>query len=246
MNSVLRRTVDGLLDLIYPPRCLVCGDWEGPSVCDRCVAGFVPIAGPVCAVCGHPDDPEGVPCRTCAAQPEGFAFAAARAAGVYIGPLRHGIHRLKYARVEALAEPLGAWLANRAVADGLLVAAGAAGIDVVVPVPMAAARLRQRGFNQARLLAAPVAELLAAPLLPASAVQRRAISAAQVGLSPAQRRRNVAADTFVVAEPAAVDGQHVLIVDDVFTTGTTVGGLAAALRTAGAVRVDVITLAAGG
>jgi ComF family protein len=190
-------------------------------------------------------EPTAPACRACADQANGWGFDRARAAAVYEGPLRLAIQRFKYNRAEALGEPLGAFLANRCVVDGLLGdTSGIAGYDAVVPVPIHPVRARSRGFNQALLLAAPVAGLLGAPLAP-ELVRRVRKTPPQVGLTGDARRANPL-NAFAVPAPDAVAGRRVLLIDDVFTTGATVSACAAALKAAGARRVDVATLAAGG
>ena len=143
--DTLKQTALGLLDLLYPSRCLICEAWDSPQVCADCERGFVPIPEPLCEICGHPDDPETAPCRVCGAAETawgGWSLARARAGAVYLGPLRHGIHRLKYGGVEALAETLGALLANRMVAEGLLQGR----FDAVIPVPLTREK-QNRGKN---------------------------------------------------------------------------------------------------
>lgn len=235
---------DGLLDLVYPPHCLVCEEHARPILCEECAARFVvPIPEPICAVCGRPNEPDDSDCRHCREnRPEnGWGFDTARATAIYEGPLRHAIHRLKYGRSEPLGDALGAFLANRLVADELLVWPRP---NLVVPVPIHAARLAKRGFNQAASLASPVADLLGVPFLPRAVVRSRR-TPPQVGLSRGARLANLAA-AFVVPEADRVRGKVVLLIDDVFTTGTTASACARALRDAGAVRVDVATLAGGG
>lgn len=239
-TALLRQTAAGLLDLVYPPRCLVCERAGAPVVCEECAAAFVFIPEPVCAVCGRPQ--EGASCGLCALSAP-WGFDRARAAAVYAGPMRHAIHLLKYRGGENLGAPLGAHLANRCVADGLLPEPHR--IDAVAAVPMHPARERRRGYNQAQLLAAPVAELLGKPLLPPGALRRTRRTAAQVGLLPDARRRNLDACSFAVGDTSLVAGRHLLLIDDVFTTGATVSACAGALKAAGAATVTVATLAAG-
>ena len=236
-----------MLDLVYPPMCLVCGDrTETGTLCERCVDSFLPIPGPPCPVCGRPVERDR--CGTCERFAEetgaGFAFDAACAGAVYMGTLRHAIHLLKYREKERLGFPLGTFLANRLVVDGLL--ADPPMIDAVACVPMHPSRERWRGYNQARLLAEPVAELLAVPLLAEGVVIRARKTAQQVGLTDRARRGNVTPESFAVPDPVAVSGKRVLLVDDVFTTGATVSACAAALKRAGAYHVRVASLAAGG
>lgn len=201
----------------------------------------------MCLRCGRPVTGD-IPCRVCAetlaAHPTGWGFDAARAAGIYAGPLRYAVHALKYRGVELLGEPLGNYLANRVVSDGLLPPDTLKQIQGVVPLPLHLARERSRGFNQAALLSAPVAEIMGVPLIP-QAVRRVRKAPAQVGLSPKARRQNVREGMFA-AEPREVKGKTVLLIDDVFTTGATVSACSHALKEAGAVSVYVVTLSAGG
>jgi ComF family protein len=215
-------------------------------VCGRCYAAFAPIPEPVCGTCGRPQEEESA-CRNCreAAAHGGWGFDAARAAGIYWGPLREAIHRLKFQKQDLLGPALGAHLANRCVVDGLLTGDLLRGVTAVAPVPLHPSRERQRGYNQARLLAAPLADMLAVPLL-TDGVVRAQRTPPQVGSSGDARRRNLTARAFRVDEPDRVRGRGILLVDDVFTTGATVSACASALRQAGAAKIVSVTLAAGG
>ncbi|MBC8104110.1 MAG: ComF family protein [Cytophagales bacterium] len=248
----LHRLAGGLLDLVYPPRCLVCERYDSPPLCETCSAAFTALPEPVCDACGRPIEPDQTgPCRTCEAHHEAtgspFAFEAARAAGIFEGPLRLALHRLKYHQGESLGESLGSYLANRLVVDRLFGSERLTGLDWVAAVPMHPRKERSRGFNQARLLAAPVAEMLGLPLLPSPALRRIRSRPAQVGLSADLRRRNLR-EAFQATDRsnAPIAGRGVLLIDDVFTTGATVEACAAALREAGTSRVLVATLAGGG
>jgi ComF family protein len=160
------------------------------------------------------------------------AFDWARAGGVYAGPLREAVQRLKFARKPALARPLAALVLEQWAA--VLPPA-----DAVVPVPLARARERARGFNQATLLAERVARALGAPLRPRWLARGRD-TAPQTDLDVARRRANVRGA--FVAVPA-VAGLDVVVVDDVLTTGATAAECARALHAAGARRVGVLTVA---
>lgn len=236
---------NGLLDLVYPPGCLVCERYGTSAVCPACEAAFMPLPEPVCAVCGRADEPDPTACRACIAAGErgGWGFDAARASGVYAGALRHALHRLKYGRIEPLGEMLGAYLANRCVVDGLFGGDLRRDVDLVIPVPIHRARQWDRGFNQAALLAAPVAAMIGKPLATSLLVRVRR-TPPQVGLSGEARRRNLE-DAFAVTDAAKVSGRPVLLIDDVFTTGSTATACAFALKRAGAGAVRVATLASG-
>lgn len=236
-----------MLDLVYPPLCLVCGERIATgTLCERCVASFLPIPEPCCPVCGRPK--ERVECGTCArfAGETGapFAFDAACAGAVYAGALRHAVHLLKYREKERLGHTLGAFLADRLVMDGLLSEPGA--INAVAYVPMHPSRERWRGYNQAKRLAEPVAQLLGVPLLGDGVLTRARNSARQVGLSEKARRGNITPESFAVPDSSPIAGRRILLVDDVLTTGTTASACATVLKRAGATRVQFASLAAGG
>jgi len=147
-------------------------------------------------------------------------------------PLKLVLHRYKYNRDISLAPLLGALLAQRTPL-------AAAAYDVIVPVPLHISRLRWRGFNQAQLLAHYFAGNAA--IDPYSLTRVRP-TRPQVDLNESERRRNVAG-AFRVTRPECVDGQRILLIDDVYTTGATVDECSHALRRAGARSVDVLVLA---
>jgi ComF family protein len=190
-------------------------------------------------VCGEPFPGLGgtLPCDACRRSPPPYAFA--RAVAEYRDGMREAIHALKFGGRPVLATPLGRLLAE-AGARALPVPPGD-WVEGLVPVPLHPARLAERGFNQAELLAAPCAARWRVPVLPRVLVRARP-TLPQTDLDPAARRANVR-DAFRVRRPAAVEGRRVVLVDDVLTTGATVGAAARALRAAGAAAVGVLTLA---
>jgi ComF family protein len=204
-----------------------------------------PITGVVCAVCGERlASPyavnQGVArCGDC--QRLEPLFARAVAYGSYDGGLRELIHLLKYEQVRPAAGVLGRMLAE--AASPLL--AGPDGVrPLLIPVPLHGAKLRQRGFNQSELIARAALKwplLSSLPLHPA-ALQRVRATESQTGLTSHQRRENVRG-AFRVPDAAALAGRTILLVDDVFTTGTTVSECARVLRKAGAAQVWVATVA---
>jgi ComF family protein len=166
---------------------------------------------------------------------DGFAFEQARSFAAHDGTLRALVQRLKYDGYRPLAKPLGRFLAE--AADQL----SEQRFDVVIPVPLHRKRERQRGFNQAELLAAELARLRKAPLGARDCMRVRD-TPPQTGLRAAERRKNVAG-AFDVPRAERVKGKRVLLVDDVLTTGATASACAQALRQAGASGVWVVTLA---
>lgn len=181
-------------------------------------------------------------CRACRLAPPEFARAVSF--GSYDGRLREAIHALKYDRLHPAAKKLGAMLAQ-AIARLLPEVPTEM---LVVPVPLHRTKQRQRGFNQARALALGAIDHLRRThpdwkfTLAPSALMRLRATETQAGLTPTQRRKNMRG-AFKVSNPSAVQGQHVLLVDDILTTGATARAAAKALIKAGAASVYVATLA---
>ncbi len=191
------------------------------------------VAVALCARCGIPRPPSVATCAACLAHPP--AFDVARALGLYLAegaqlnPLASAVRALKFRGHRAVAGTLG-----RAMAG--IVPAGPH--DLVIPVPLHVSRLRERGYNQAALLARALARTAGLALLPNGLVRRRP-TPAQAELDAGARRTNVHA-AFVAS--ARVAGAAVVLVDDVLTTGATADACARALRDAGARRVSVVTV----
>lgn len=188
--------------------------------CVRCRTPFVTP---------HPLDDNGL-CGLCRRGVTGYD--AAYSFGAYEGALRELIHLLKYGGVRTLAGPLGVMMSSTLPRDERF--------DVLTPMPLHWRRRWQRGFNQARLLADVVGRRAGIPVK--NILRRPRATEAQAGLSNRQRRLNVAG-AFRLRRRADVRGLRVVLVDDVFTTGSTASAAAAALRRAGASHVSVLTLA---
>ena len=239
----LARWFEPVLDLVFPAVCPVCltrsDDPAHRPFCGPCWAALPVGLGPGCPVCGEPFPGLGgmLPCDACRRTPPPYAFA--RAVAEYRDGIREAVHALKFGGRPVLATPLGRLLAESGARA--LPAPPDEWADGLVPVPLHPARLAERGFNQAELLAAPCAARWGVPILPRVLVRTRP-TLPQTDLDPAARRANVR-DAFRVPRPAAVQGRRVLLVDDVLTTGATVGAAARALRAAGATAVGVLTLA---
>jgi ComF family protein len=228
------------LDLLYPARCPLCERQLGAGRCDplcgECVSAVERIPPPVCATCGWPrpsfgPGPAPERCYACLTVPPAYDYA--RMAGAYAGVLRDALHALKFRGTRALARPLAALLLEP---HGALLGPH---VDALVPVPLAAERERARGFNQSALLASHLAAASGLPTRPRWLSRRRA-TRPQTELTAAERARNVAG---AFAASPRVAGAHVVLVDDIVTTGATVAECARALRAAGARTVGVLAVA---
>ena len=246
--SILRELAGSLLSVISPTDCLLCGqeltESRGASICRACWESFHPWIGPACERCGLPfassqaGDSFDLLCGLCRQDEPGFDTA--RSYGLYAGNLRKAILHLKFHGREYLGHRLGALLARTwealPVPDSALVA----------PVPLHPSRRRERGFNQAELLARGLVRSLRKEKtglrLVAGSLRRMRATVPQVGLSVSARHENVSG-VFSVVRPEEVRNRTVVLVDDVMTTGATLSACAAALKRAGAERVLALSLA---
>lgn len=228
-NEQIRRLAHAALDLLFPPRCVVCRK-PGTPLCPNCICSFERVQGPVCPTCGDPQ-PHGDLCPRCL---RGRTFKSVRSAFQFTGGVRQAVHAFKYERRRELAGPLA-----RAAADVL---AAPDQSTHLCAVPLHPTRLAQRGYNQAWLIAEQLAEIwTSSPVLPERALVRTRNTASQVDLDFAARRTNV--NQAFCADSAWVAQRAIILVDDVCTTGATLDACAAALMDSGAISVQAITLA---
>ncbi|MFA5120804.1 double zinc ribbon domain-containing protein [Zavarzinia sp.] len=234
-----KRGATRLLDFLLPPVCLGCdAGVDAPGrLCAACWPRVAFISAPLCVCCGLPFElpvPAGTLCAACIAAPPRFDHA--RAAARYGGPIRDLLLRFKHGDRLDLAPALGR----------LLVQAGADcldGADALVPVPLHWQRRLARRYNQAAELARQVGALSGTPVWPDVLLRRRP-TPPQGRLGRLARLRNVAG-AFEVAAAAKprIAGRHLVLIDDVFTTGATADACCRALKAAGAARVDLLTVA---
>jgi competence protein ComFC len=227
--------------LVFPSLCRVCGrllEKAGERVvCRSCLDALAPRRSGFCVCCGDFFDGVAEPhlCLECLTSRPPYALH--RSCAVYEGNLREIILLLKYRGYRVL---------GRDLARFALKAAGRHedlwwGLDAIIPVPLHPKRKRERGFNQAEVVAREIGRAQGLPVL--SRVLRRVKNIpAQTSLEAADRKRNVSG-AFAVRQPAALKGRVVLLVDDVYTTGSTVKECCRTLRRAGARSVRVLTLA---
>ncbi|MDD8027206.1 MAG: ComF family protein [Acidobacteriota bacterium] len=226
--------------LIFPSACRLCGrllDEPGERVlCRACLAGLAPLRGPACPRCGRSiaAGGESYPCGACrAAEPP---FSRHRSAGAYGGTVKEAILLFKFRKFRPLAKPLAAFVVSSLGDERALWEEG-----VFVPVPLHRKRRRERGFNQAAALAGEMGRLTGRPV-EARALRRIADIPPQTTMGKAERKANVRG-AFRVVHPERIRGRVVVLVDDVFTTGSTLGECARVLRRAGAADVRALTVA---
>lgn len=217
------------LDWLFPPACGGC-EGAGTHWCESCQSSTTIIGDDICPKCGHPQT-GGDTCQNCASLSPVFSFL--RSWAIYNGPLRDAIHRLKYQQDMALGE-----IFSRPMIQLLEVLEWR--VNLVLPVPLSKERYQQRGYNQAGLLARPVALALNIPYQP-KALERWRDTVSQVGLSADQRMDNVVGA--FKASQGLVKDRSILVIDDVTTTGATINSCAQALLQAGAREVFALTLA---
>jgi ComF family protein len=227
LAGVTREWSEKLVALLFPARCVSCHR-IGASLCLACSSTLHPITTLTCYRCGYPLPAGDSLCPNCPSPP----LSTTRTQSVFWheGAIREAIHALKYNRRRDVAIPLAKYLASNLPDHSM--------IDIVTAVPLHVSRQRERGYNQAELLARRVALLTRLPY--ATVLSRTRATAQQVGLDRSQRRTNVA--NAFTADASHVRGKIVLLIDDVSTTGATLDACASALFQAGARAVYGLTV----
>jgi len=238
----IERTLEPLravASLFYPALCAVCHTpvTRSDYICRNCLDKAQRIVAPFCAKCSEPFAGaigSEFTCANCANRTLGFdaAVSAYRSRGV----VRFIVLQFKYNRQLQLRHPIAEWL-GEAMNDARLCQRH---FDLVVPVPLHPARLRHRGFNQAELLAKILAQKISVPL--SGALERIRYTTTQTAFDRLERMENLHG-AFRLRKKIAMRGLHVLLVDDILTTGSTLSECARVLREAGAQSVYAVTAA---
>ncbi len=232
----IRQTLVSGLDLLLPPACLLCCqalrvDHNGFSLCDACMGNFHPLGPAHCSLCAQPfpgQSPDIHLCSKCLRKPP--LFSTVHTLGSYQGSIKKAVQHLKYRNQLTLAKPLGLLLAEKL--DDMT---GDNRPDLLIPVPLHRKRLRQRGYNQAVELARPVARKLRLPLT-TKLLKRIRQTPPQQGLSAEERRQNIR-NAFDLTN--TIQGQKILLLDDVMTTGETIRECCRILHLGGAGEIQI-------
>lgn len=244
MKSAVGSFVRGVADTAFPPVCLACNDVVERGVyrylCAPCAAQVNHVEEPACLVCGHPFYGELAGERICP-HCEGLApaFREGRTCVLFKGPARALVHELKYHQgLYALAD------IEEVVRRSPRVLAMVRGA-VLVPVPLHTRKERERGYNQALMLAQCIVRATNGEARVESLLQRRVDTVSQTIFDRRTRQTNLK-NAFALVRRAAINAaQHYVLVDDVFTTGSTLNSCAGVLRRAGCVNLDVVTFGHG-
>ncbi|MBA3963698.1 MAG: ComF family protein [Chthoniobacterales bacterium] len=241
MPALARNPFRGLVSLLYPAACAVCATAiePGAQLCTRCVDDAPRLRAPFCERCSQPFAGAITDSFTCAnCHDRVLHFDAAVSAYRSRGVIREVMHDFKYHGFLHLRKPLASWL-GEALDDPRL--AGRR-FDCIIPVPLHPARERERGFNQAEILAKLLGHQVHLPVR--SLLQRIRYTTTQTQFDRQERIQNLAG-AFRLRRGGVVRDLRVLLVDDVLTTGSTLSECAEVLKKAGAVSVHAATVARG-
>jgi ComF family protein len=224
-----------LIDWLYPPACVACGcllplNEIRRFICVRCENIFEPIAAPFCEKCGAPIESDAKHCASCYGK--NFYFESNRSAFTYDELVRDLLHEMKFREKKRVAQGLAflwASLAQENFSDFTL-----------IPMPLHKKKQRERGFNQAEILAKALSDAMKIPM--EKILHRTVDTPPQSGLHPSQRAENVK-NVFSVCEKFDVRERSFILIDDIFTTGASLNECAKTLKNAGASQVLCMTLA---
>jgi competence protein ComFC len=243
LASVLNSLLCGLADLVYPKICVVCKNKLKETsvanlVCLGCWDKIKKNRPPFCRRCGRGLEKKSLAkniCVSCLRKP--LEFDRAFAPCVYEGTLKELIHQFKYNNRDYLGAVLAKFMVDFIRQYDIPMDY----LDLIIPVPLHAARLREREFNQAQILSDHIAAAFGKKVLNNTLVRQR-YTKTQTELKDAERFSNVK-ESFTLKDAQAVKSKNILLVDDVLTTGATSSEAALALKTAGANIIFVLTLA---
>jgi ComF family protein len=237
---MLKKFINGLINLIYPARCIVCKRYildkdKQKFICDLCQSTIKKNIPPFCKYCSrHIDDGSSI-CKEC--KDKTFYFDEAFSSCVYEDPLREIIHQFKYNGKDYL----GRFLAGLLIEFINTYKLPMKDFDFIIPIPLYPSKLRQREYNQALILAEYIAKEFKLKLLK-DALYKIRNTPAQAELDSQQRWKNIS-DCFRVNPKISLKDKNILLIDDILTTGATTSEAAKTLKSKGARKVTVLVLA---
>jgi ComF family protein len=238
MRSILKSVSEQVLRFIFPWACAGCRraleNVEDEGFCGRCWLAIPRIDGPICRSCGIPLKDGGNVCFPCRKTP---LTLMVRAAASYSPPLQPAIHRFKYTGRKSMAYPFRALIEYAWNQYPELHP-----VDALIPIPLHPRTRHERGFNQATLLSEGLAESMGRPVLGNILIRTRK-TAPQFKLRKAERLTNLHGAFGLEQKHASIKGLHILLIDDVCTTGATLKECAKVLRQSGAASVKALVLA---
>ena len=236
LSTQLRDIFETAIVFLYPARCRVCDGFLAvasmPYICVDCWQDIEFLEPPWCDICGTPDV-TGL-CDECAISPP--RYGKLRSIGFYHTTLQQAIHLFKFEKKKVFARHL-----IQLINAHIPIDCDIAEYDFILPIPIHKKRLRERGFNQAMLLANGIASAEGVPILTDTLVRKRH-TVAQSSLDKEARQQNIVG-AFEVRNSDIISGKRLLVIDDVFTTGATIREVVGELWTADPAEIDVLTLA---
>ncbi len=227
---------NALLDILFPPRCLICRTPGEEIFCKSCIQKIKYIHQ-YCPICGKPQESlQEKTCGDCLSSKP--VFDLARSVAIYDGVIKQAIHKFKFRGKRVLSTPLSGLLIK--YLEGYPFGVDLSKVTLITMVPLYRDRERKRGFNQSQLLATLITKHYNVPFKENILVRTRK-TRPQFDLKRSERFTNVAG-AFRVTREEAISGKTILLIDDILTTGATVSECAKALKQGGASRVFVLTL----
>jgi ComF family protein len=238
--SKIRNAIDdfkgAIIDFVLPPHCIICSGYlsqQEKVVCNVCWDNLEVLPSPFCPVCKNFLEQGNLFCKICT---ERKNLCAVRSLGIFDNYYQKMIHGFKYQQKMSLGQRLGKRLGEKLKDDKLT-----SGFDCIIPVPLHSTRKRERGFNQSEILAQELSDLIHIPVLK-KILKRTRNTKDQTKLTPEERIENVKG-AFALKDPEKIEGKRIILVDDVITTGATLGECARVLSKAGADKIMGATIA---
>jgi ComF family protein len=236
----VKRLLNDVCDIVFPPRCLSCAEntlSAKETFCSSCLGKIRFISGSLCPICGMPFFASPAQSHICGNCLENRPFyTQARAMAGFETIIMDAIHKFKYGRNITVGAALASCMADFSFPDF-----NYSKYSLLIPVPLHIKRLRERGFNQSLLLARKLGKKHRLPVN-FSLLKRHKFTLTQTGLNKTEREKNIKG-AFAVADIQKIRGKNIILIDDVYTTGATINECAKVLLKAGAEQVAVLTLA---